>query len=90
MPLMLTQQQSLRKVQARSVIVLLPGATTEYLQSPCIVIPIKKDGLVNTMTTRDGRIVTVNWEKGKAWEILQDVRLAAVNKKGGTLLVLRL
>lgn len=76
-------------MQARSVIVLLPGATAEYLQSPCIVLPIKKDGLPDTMITRDGIIITVNWEKGKAWEILQDVRLAAVNKKGGTLLVLR-
>ena len=85
----LTQRQSSRKVQARSVIVLLPGVTNEYLQSPCIIIPIEKDGLPTRMTTRDGKIVTVDWDAGRAWEVLQDVRLASVDKKGGTLLVLR-
>jgi hypothetical protein len=69
--------------------VLLPGATTEYLQSPCLVIPIEKDGLPTRMTTRDKKIVTVDWDQGRAWEVLRDVRLAAVDKKGGTLLVLR-
>ncbi len=67
----------------------LPGATTEYLQSPCLVIPIEKDGLPTRMTTRDKKIVTVDWDQGRAWEVLGDVRLAAVDKKGGTLLVLR-
>ena len=83
----LTQRQ--RKVHARSVIVLFPGATNEYLQSPCIVIPIEKDGLPANMTTEDGTNVTVDWDAGRAWEVLQDVRLAPVNRKGGTLLVLR-
>jgi len=41
------------------------------------------------MTTRDERSVMVNWERGKAWEILQDVRIAAVKKEGGTFLLLR-
>jgi len=77
-------------VQARSVIVLLPGTTTEYLQSPCIIIPINKDGLPTTMTTRDGKVVTVNWDAGRTWDVSQDIRLAPVDKKGGALLVLRL
>lgn len=68
---------------------LLPGAIIEYMQSPCVVIPVKKDGLLITMTTRDERSVMVNWERGKAWEILQDVRIAAVKKEGGTFLLLR-
>jgi len=76
-------------VLGRSVIVLLPGATTEYLPSPCIIIPINKDGLPTTMTTRDGTVVTVDWDAGRAWDVLQDIRLAPVSNKGGTLLVLR-
>lgn len=80
-------------MHARSVIVLLPGTTIEYLPSPCIIIPIKKDGLPTTMITRDGKggdgkVVTVNWDAGRAWDVLQDIRLAPVNEKGGTLLLL--
>lgn len=76
-------------MQARSVIVLLPGTTTEYLQSPCIIIPIQMAGLPIKMTTRDGKDVTVDWDMGRAWDVIQDIRLAPVKKKGGTLLVLR-
>ena len=74
---------------ARSVIVFLSGTTVEYLQSPCIIIPINKDGLPTEVITRDKKVVTVRWDAGKAWDVLQDIRLAPVNKKGGTLLVLR-
>ena len=76
-------------MKARSVIVLLPGSTARYLQSPCIIIPIQKDGLPARMITREGNDVTVNWSTGRAWEVLQDIRLAPINKKGGSLLVLR-
>ena len=72
-------------MQSSSVIVFL-GATTQYLQSPCIIIPINKDGLPTTVTTGDGKVVTVEWDAGRAWDVLQDIRLAPVNKKGGSLL----
>lgn len=76
-------------MQSSSVIVLLPGATTQYLPSPCIIIPINKVGLPTTMTTKAGEVVTVDWDAGRAWDVLQDIRLAAVNTKGGALLILR-
>jgi len=69
-----------------SVIVLHPGTTAMYLRSPSIVVPIEKDGLPTTMTTGDGKVVTIDWNMGRAWEVRQPVRLEAVNKKGGTLL----
>lgn len=69
-----------------SVIVLYPGTTAMYLRSPSIVVPIKKDGLPTTMTTGDRKVVTIDWNMEKAWEVRQPVRLEAVNKKGGTLL----
>ena len=72
-----------------SVIIFLSGTTVEYLQSPCIIILINKDGLPTEVITRDKKVVTVRWDVGKAWDVLQDIRLAPVNKKGGTLLVLR-
>ena len=71
------------------MIVLLSGIITEYLQAPCIITLINKDRVPTTMTTRDGKTVTVNWDAGRAWDVLQDIRLAPVTEKGGTLLVLR-
>ncbi len=41
------------------------------------------------MTTKAGEVVTVDWDAGRAWDVLQDIRLAAVNTKGGALLILR-
>ena len=72
------------------MIVLLPGTTTYYLQSPCIIIPINKDGLPTTMTTPQEKDVTVNWDGGRAWDVLQDIRLAPVDKKGGSFIYLRM
>ena len=77
-------------MEASSVIVFLPGTATQYLQSPCIIIPINKDGLPTTMMTQDGKVVTVDWDVGRTWDVLQDIRLAPVDKKGGALLDLRL
>ncbi len=68
----------------------LPGTTTPYLRSPCIAIPIKTKGLPTSMITKGGQNVTVDWEAEKAWEILQDVRPAAVHEGGGTWLLLYL
>lgn len=73
---------------AQSVIILLPGSTTEYLQSPCFVVPIRKEGLPNTVITQSGQRISVDWDKGSLWEISRDVRLAPVEKGGGTLLVI--
>ncbi len=69
---------------------LLPGATTQYLESTLIAVPIKKEGLPASMITRAGQSVAMNWDEGKAWEVLQDVKPAAVDKTGGTLLLLHL
>ena len=68
--------------------VFLPGATTEYLESPCIAVPLKKDGLPADMKTRNGQSVSVNWDDGDVWEVVEDVRFAPANQKGGTLLLL--
>ncbi len=38
----------------------------------------------------DGQSVAVDWKAAKAWEILQDVKPAAVHEVGGTLLLLYL
>lgn len=72
------------------VLVLLPGAATQYIESTCIAVPIKKEGLPGSMITRTGQSVAINWDEGKAWEVLQDLRPAAVDKTGGTLLLLHL
>ncbi len=57
------------------------------MEATCIAVPIKKEGLPTSVITETGQIVTVNWEEGKAWEIRQSVKPAAVDKKGGTLLL---
>ena len=59
----------------------------EYLQSPCIAIPIRMEGLPTSMITASGESFAVNWADGKAWEVRQDIRPAAVNQRGGTLLL---
>lgn len=77
----------------------LPGANTSPLQAPCIAIPIKTKGLPTSLIKRernvsgqivDGQSVAVDWKAAKAWEILQDVKPAAVHEVGGTLLLLYL
>ncbi|KAL9036974.1 MAG: hypothetical protein Q9214_005899 [Letrouitia sp. 1 TL-2023] len=84
------EKQTPRKVRGRSIHVTLPGANTRYLRAPCIAIPIKTKGLPTSLITRGGQNITVDWEGGVAWEILQDVKPAAVHEKGGTLLLLYL
>ena len=87
----LKERQISRKATGRHlVLVLLPGATTQYLESICIAVPIKKQGLPDKVITRSGQEVTVNWNEGKAWEVLEDVKPAAVDKAGGTLLLMHL
>jgi len=60
------------------------------VESTCIAVPIKKEGLPASMITRTGQSVAINWDEGKAWEVLQDVKPAAVDTTGGTLLLLHL
>ncbi|KAL2048953.1 hypothetical protein ABVK25_010806 [Lepraria finkii] len=86
----LKKQISREEGTGRIVLVLLPGATTQYLESPCIAVPIKKEGLPASMITKSGQSIVINWDEGQAWEIRQDVRPAAVDKTGGTLLLLHL
>ena len=49
-----------------SVIVFFPDTITEYLQAPCIITLINKDHVPTTMTTQNGKTVTVNWDVGRA------------------------
>jgi len=60
------------------------------VESICIAVPIKKEGLPANMITRTGQSVAINWDEGKAWEVLKDVKPAAVDTTGGTLLLLHL
>ena len=46
------------------------------MESTCIAVPIKKGGLSASMITRTGQSVAINWDEGKAWEVLQDVKPA--------------
>ncbi len=77
----------------------LPGTNTTTLQAPCIAISIKTKGLPPSLIKRERNVsgqivarqsVAVDWKAAKAWEILQVVRPAAVQEKGGTLLLLYL
>ncbi len=43
-----------------SVIVLYPSIIAMYLRSPFIVVPIEKDDLPTIITTRDGKVVTID------------------------------
>ena len=82
----LKKLQISRKGTGRTVFVLLPGPPTTYLEPTCIAVPIKKEGLPASMISKTGQSVTVNWDEGKVWE-RQAVKPAAVNQKGGTLLL---
>ena len=70
------------------MIVLFPDTITEYLQAFCIITLINKNRVPTTMTTQNGKTITINWDVGRAWDVLQDIRLALVTEKGETLLVL--
>lgn len=88
----LTQRQCSRSIKEdsvtvkSSVIVLHFDTIIMYLWSFSIVVSIEKDDLFTIMTTKNEKIVTVDWNMRRAWEVHQSVRLETVNKKKETLL----
>ena len=84
---MLTQLQTSRVVNSRSVHVTLSTGKPYWLRSPCIAIPIATKGLPSSVEYQHQKF-NVKWEAGAAWEILKDVQPAPVQEGGGIWIIL--